>query len=126
MCIALGDNSDVFLVSFLRDLKGEFDKSGHGMAGENADFGRNLPRLAFVTATSLACVFALAIFADDDPVEVAGCCFAERRLYAVEDLCRTDVCVLLEPLADSQTKTPERNVIGYICVSSSVLMYLTT
>ena len=68
----------MFLVSFLRDLKGEFDESGHGMASEDADFGRNLPRLAFVTATSLACVFTLTVLADNDPVEIAGCCFAER------------------------------------------------
>ena len=96
----------MFLVSFLRDFKRKFDKPGYGMTSEDADFGGNLPRLAFVTATSLTCVFALAVFADDDPVEITDRSFAERRLYTTEDLCRADVCVLLEPLADSQTKTP--------------------
>ena len=62
----------MFLLSLLRDLKGKLDKSGHGVTGEDADFGGNLPWLTFVTTTSLACIFALAVLADDDPVEIAG------------------------------------------------------
>jgi hypothetical protein len=62
----------VFLLSLLRDLKRKLDESGHGVTGEDADFCGNLPWLAFVAATSLTCIFALAVFTDDDPVKIAG------------------------------------------------------
>lgn len=43
-----------------------------GMPSEDCDFGGYLPRLADVRTAALAGVFALAVFANGDPVEVAG------------------------------------------------------
>lgn len=50
--------------------------------------------------TALTGVFAFAILADDDPVEIANGAVAERGLGAAEDLGRSDICVLLERLTD--------------------------
>jgi hypothetical protein len=56
-------------------------------------------------------IFALAVLADDDPVKVARLAVAERRLGSPQDLGGPNVGILLERLADGQTKTPQRNVI---------------
>jgi hypothetical protein len=67
-----------------------------------------------VRAAALAGVLAFAVFADDDPVEIARLAVAQRGLGALEDACWSHVGVLLEGLADGEAKTPERDVIRNI------------
>lgn len=70
------------------------------MASEDGHLGRRLPRAAAVRAPALARVLALAVLADDDPVEVALLAVPEGGLRAGEDAGGAHVCVLLEGLAD--------------------------
>ena len=61
-------------------------------------------------------IFALAVFADDDPVQPPffGVLLArrERRRDACEDARRPHVGVLLKGLADGEPEAPERDVVG--------------
>jgi hypothetical protein len=82
---------------------------------EDRRLGGYFPRLASVRASALTRVLALAVLADDYPVQVAGVALAERRLGAAEDLGWSHIGVLLKGLADGEAETPEGNVIGDIC-----------
>lgn len=104
--VALGHIGKVLPGPALRSLESKTRKALDAMARENGDFGGSLPGPAAVRAASLAGVLALAVLADDDPVQVAGAAVAQRRLGATEDLCRSDVGVLLEGLADGQAESP--------------------
>lgn len=58
----------MFLLPLLCDLERELDESGHSMASKNGRLCGDLPWLASVTAATLTSIFALAVFADDDPI----------------------------------------------------------
>lgn len=62
-------------------------------------------------AAALAGVFAFAVFADYDPVKVAGVTVLEGRDRAPEDAGWADVGVLLEGLADGEAEAPEGDVV---------------
>ena len=85
------------------------------MPGKNRHFGRDFPWLPNVGAPALPGVFALGVFADDDPVEVAGAGVAKGGGDAAEDFCGADVGVLLEGLADGEAQGPEGYVVGNVC-----------
>lgn len=93
---------------------GETNQSLHAMSCEDRDFSTDLPRLSTVGASTLACVFTFAVLSDDDPIKISGGSIAKRALCAFENLCRSHVGVLLEWLADGQTKAPKGDVIGYV------------
>ncbi len=65
-------------------------------------------------SAALAGVLALAVLADDDPVQIPRPAVAERRLRASEYLGGANIGILLERLADGQSQTPEGNVIRNI------------
>jgi hypothetical protein len=109
--VALGDDGQQLARALLRRLKGEADDALHGVAGEDGHLGRRLPGLAAVRPAALAGVLALAVLADDDPVQVARRAVAQGRLRAAEDLGGSHVGVLLEGLANGQSETPEGNVV---------------
>ena len=75
--IALGDNGQVLSWSLLSRLKGKSDDSLDSVSCEDGNFGGGFPCLAAVGATALAGVFTLAVFTDDDPVQVTGCGVSE-------------------------------------------------
>lgn len=85
------------------------------MPGEDRDFGGYFPWLADVRPAALAGVLALAVFADDDPVEVAGAAVLQRGDGAPEDAGGADVGVLLEGLADGEAEAPEGDVVRDVC-----------
>lgn len=66
--------------------------------------------------SAVAGIFTFAILADDYPVEITGSAVRKRRFGAAENLGGADVGVLLEGLAESETETPEGDVVWYICV----------
>lgn len=68
--------------------------------------------------TALTGIFAFAVFADYDPVEITTSAIAEGGLCAAEDLCRAHICVLLEGLADGQSQAPEGDVVRDIYLIS--------
>jgi hypothetical protein len=98
--VALCDNSQELAGTLLGRLKGKTYKSGDAMACEDGDLGRRLPGAPSMGASTMASIFALAVFADDDPIKVTRLAISQRRLGALENLCGTDVGVLLEWLAD--------------------------
>ena len=63
---------------------------------------------------AVAGVFALAVFAHDDPVEFLWVLLAGRQGGGdpAQDSCWADVGVLLEGLADCETQAPEGDVVG--------------
>ena len=85
------------------------------MSREDADFGRYLPRLAYVRTAALTGVFALGVFADDNPVKGARLSIAERGGNAAEDFGRADVGVLLERLANGEAEAPKGDVVRNVC-----------
>lgn len=58
--------------------------------------------LSVVRATILASMFALAVFANNDLVQISSLAFTQWGLCTAEDLRRLNVGILLESLADSQ------------------------
>ena len=66
-------------------------------------------------AAALARIFALAVFADDDPVEVAGAAVLKGRDGAPEDAGGAYIGVLLELLAYGEAEAPEGDVVGDVC-----------
>lgn len=104
--IALGHNGQQLAGPAPRCLEREAHDALDTVAGEHGDLGGRLPGLSAVRAPALPCVLALAVFADDDPVQVAGLAVAERGGRPAKDLGGADVGVLLEALADGETETP--------------------
>ncbi len=85
------------------------------MSRENADFGRDLPRLADVGPPALTGVLALGVFADDHPVKVARASIAQGRRDAAEEFGGANIGVLLEGLADGEAEGPEGDVVWDVC-----------
>jgi hypothetical protein len=98
--IALRDNGDHLARPLLRNLKCKADQALYAVTREDGDFSRDFPGLAAVRASALAGVFALRIFAHNDPVEIAVRGFAEWGFGAAEDFGGAHVGVLLKGLAD--------------------------
>lgn len=114
--IALGHDGQELARALLGRLEGKAHDALDAVAREDGDLGRAFPGLAGVRAAALTGVLTLAVLADDDPVEIAGVAFAQGRLRAAEDPGWSHIGVLLEGLADSQTETPEGNVVGNVCM----------
>ena len=81
------------------------------MASEYGDFSGGLPRAAAVGTATLTSILALAIFADDYPIEVAILTVTKGGLSAWEDAGGAHVGVLLKRLAYCQTELPEGNMV---------------
>src|ERR1700677_4872157 len=62
-------------------------------------------------ATAHARVLTLSVLAHNDPVEVFGLAALERRVDAGKNARRAHVGVLVEPLANLQPQTPQRDVV---------------
>ena len=62
-------------------------------------------------------IFALGVFADDDPVQVARTGVTEGGGDAAEDFGGADVGVLLEGLADGKAERPEGDMVWDVCLS---------
>lgn len=103
LSIALGHNSQELSGPLLGCLESEPDKPFDAVAGKDGYFGGNLPGLADVRATAMTSIFAFAVLADNDPVEVASLAVAKRRLSALENSSWSNIGVLLERLADGET-----------------------
>ena len=84
------------------------------MPGEDRDLGRDFPWLTDMTAATVPGVFAFAVLAYDDPVEIARFAAGKWGGDATQELGGPDVCVLLEWLADGEAEAPEGYVVGYI------------
>lgn len=97
--IALGHHCQHLPRPACRCFKSEAHQPADTVAGKDGDLCGCLPLLASVRATTLPGIFALAVLADDDPVEVAGLAIPERRLGTGQDASGTHVGVLLEGLA---------------------------
>lgn len=82
-------------------------------AGEDGDFGGNGVVTVAVGGATLTGVFALRVFADNDPVEVFGIVLQLRQGNggALEDSRRPDVDVLIQGVAEGQHHAPEGDVI---------------
>lgn len=87
-------------------LEGKAHDALDAVAGEDGDLRGHLPRLAAVRSAALPRVLALAVLADDDPVQVPRLAVAQRRLRSLEHFRGPHVGVLLERLADCQTEAP--------------------
>lgn len=111
LSIALGNNGQELARPLLSGLESETHDTLHGVASEDRNLGCRLPRLAGVRTTTLARILAFAVLANNDPVEIPNVAVAEGRLGTPEYSSGADIGILLEGLADSQTKTPERDVI---------------
>lgn len=69
--VALCDDGELLPRALLGRLKGKPEDTLDGVAGEYRDLGRRLPLLATVRSATLPSVLALAVLANNDPVEVA-------------------------------------------------------
>lgn len=116
LSITLGNNSQKLARALLSGLESESHNTFHSVAGEDRNFGCRLPRLACVGTATLARILAFTVLADNDPVEISNVAVAEGRLSTPEDSSGADVGILLEWLADSQTKAPEGDVVRNICI----------
>jgi hypothetical protein len=64
-------------------------------------------------AAALPHVLSLAVLADNDPVQVTRLAVPKRGLCTPQHSSWADIGVLLERLADGQTKSPEGDVVGH-------------
>ncbi len=56
-------------------------------------------------------VFAFAVFANDDPIEISGVYVAKWASDAGQNAGGTDIRILIEALADGEAQTPKRDVV---------------
>lgn len=102
-------------------LKGESHNSLDADTAEDGELGGDGVGAVLVCRAALPCVFALAVFADDDPIERVRVGFAcrKRRLRAWEDSRGSDVDVLVHVFANGEDETPEGDMVGYIYLASA-------
>ena len=86
-------------------------------AGEDGGLGGDLIRQAAMRPPAMAGILALAVLAHDHPIQVARPDIAQRRGDAGQDARRADVGVLVEPLADRQPQSPQRDVVGDVGIA---------
>src|SRR5688572_8329275 len=97
--------------SFPGELEGEAMDTLHARARKHRNLGRRLLRQPAMHAPAGAGVFALAVLADDDPVDPGifqGC------VYSGKDPGGPDVGVLVEALADRQAQVPQRHMVRHV------------
>ena len=73
--------------------------------------------MALVGAAAHTGVFALGVFAHDDPVQVLRRAALEGGINAGQDAGGPHVGVLIEPLANLQPQAPQRDVVGDVWVA---------
>ena len=111
--VALGDDGQLLARAALGQGVGEAHDAGHAGTGEDGSFGGDLLGQAAMGASAVAGILALAVLANDDPIEIGvRRDVAEGRLDAGEHAGRAYVGVLVEALADAQAETPEGDVVG--------------
>jgi hypothetical protein len=62
-------------------------------------------------------VLSFGVLANDDPVQVLALAVAQRRLDTGQDARRSNVGVLVEPLADLEPKAPQSDVVGDVRIA---------
>ena len=82
------------------------------MSGEDCNFGGDFPRLTNMRAAALTGILALGVLTDDYPVKSMWGKIGKGRDSSAEDADRSDICVLLEALANGKTQTPKGYVVG--------------
>ena len=80
--------------------------------GHQRQIRRYLDRMALMHAATHARVLTLSVLAHDHPVQVFRLAALERRVDAGKNARRAHVGVLIEPLANLQPQTPQRDVVG--------------
>jgi hypothetical protein len=100
-----------------RHIEGEAHDALDADAGEDCRLGRHLLGQAAMDAPAVAGIFALAVLADDDPVEIGGAASGKRAGDPRQDACRPQIGVLIETLADRQAQAPERDMVGDLLVA---------
>ena len=96
-----------------REAQDAFDAG----AGHDGNVGGHFDRMALMHAAADAGIFALGVFANDDPVEIIRPAALERGVDAGKNARRTHVGILIEALADFQAQTPQRDVVGNVRVA---------
>ncbi len=99
------------------DIEGEAHDALDADPRKNSGLGRHLLGQTAMDAPAIAGIFALAVLADDDPVEIGGAASGERALDARQDARRAQIGILVEALADRQAQPPERDVVGNVLVA---------
>ncbi len=115
LSIALGDTGDLAPAAGARQIEGEAHDAFAADLGEqgrlDADFAARAA--AGEVAPAHAGVFALAVLADDDPVEPGVVGLTQRARHARQEVHGADVGPLIKVLADGQPQTPQADVVGH-------------
>ena len=115
--VGLGHHGQQLAWARLRQAKGIAHDALHTGAGHDGHVGGHFDRVALVGPTAHAGVFALGVFAHDDPVQVFGAAALERRINAGQDAGGAHIGVLVKALANFQAQTPQGDVIGNVRVA---------
>ena len=110
--VGLGDQREVLARAFFREFESKAVDPFHALAREDRGLGRDFVRQSPVNAAARAGVFALGVFADDDPVDLAA--FEERAGDPGQHPGGPHVGVLVEALADRQAQAPQRHMVGHV------------
>jgi hypothetical protein len=109
--IALSDNYKMLPWSLLCGFKSETHDPFNSMTRKDGHFSSSFPWHTTMRSTALTGIFSFTVLADNNPIQLTGLDIAQGRLCATENLGWPNICVLLERLANCETKTPERDVI---------------
>ncbi len=116
--IALGDHGQQFARTGLRETERKTHDAFNAGARQDGYVRGSFDRMALMHATAHARIFALRIFADNDPIQILGLAALQGSIDARQDAGRAHVRVLVEALTYLQTKTPQRDVVGNVRIAS--------
>src|SRR5206468_2963529 len=110
--VGLGDEGDLLAVELLGVLEGVADRALDAAAGGDLDLVGDLVAGALVEEAAVAAVEALSVLADDHHVDVVRAGILQGRGDAGEQLCGTEVDVLVELEAHLEEDFSLQDAVG--------------
>jgi hypothetical protein len=110
--VGLGDYGEFLPGAGCGQVESETHDAFDAGSGEDGGFGGDFFRESAMGATAVTGILAFAVLADYDPIEFTVVYVTQRRDEAWENTSGTYIGVLIEPLADFEAESPEREVVG--------------
>ena len=115
--VALGDHRQQLARPRLRQFEREAHDPLNAGAGHHRHIGSRFYRMALMDPAADTRVFTFRVFAHDDPIQIVSATALQWAVDARQDSGRTHVGVLIKSLADLQTQSPQRNVVGNVRIA---------
>src|SRR5664279_1399248 len=100
-----------------RILEGIAHNALGAMVGEDCRLHRRLLRSSLINTSANSAIFAFAVLANADDVDVRGTFTGQRASHAGQQAYGTKIDVLVKALANGQQHTPQRYVVGHTWIA---------